>query len=99
GGPDAVGTHAADSCLCRMRELLPAVKLIGRPVLVLDHDALGSRCGATQCSLPALFPAPLPTAHTLGPDPYAARGFSLAAIALPRASAALPTPAVGPTVT
>lgn len=41
----------ADSCLRRMRELLPAIKLIGRPVLVLGHGALGSRLARSLAGL------------------------------------------------
>ncbi|WP_433513755.1 Gfo/Idh/MocA family oxidoreductase [Nonomuraea sp. CA-143628] len=36
----------ADACLRRLRALLPAVKTIGRPVLVLGYGTLGSRLAA-----------------------------------------------------
>lgn len=54
----------ADSCLRRMRELLPAVKLIGRPVLVLGHGALGSRLARALADLGCVV-------HVVDPDPLA----------------------------
>ncbi|MBS2547748.1 Gfo/Idh/MocA family oxidoreductase [Catenulispora sp. NL8] len=36
----------ADSCMRRLRELIPTVKFIGRPVLLLGYGTLGSRLAA-----------------------------------------------------
>ncbi|SFK20151.1 S-adenosyl-L-homocysteine hydrolase, NAD binding domain [Streptosporangium canum] len=53
----------ADSCLRRLRELLPAVKVIGRTVLVLGYGTLGSRLAAALraqgCRVHVVDPAPL----------------------------------------
>ncbi|MEU8042413.1 hypothetical protein [Streptosporangium sp. NPDC049078] len=53
----------ADSCLRRLRELLPAVKVIGRTVLVLGYGTLGSRLAvalrAQGCQVHVVDPAPL----------------------------------------
>lgn len=54
----------ADSCLRRLREMLPAVKLIGRPVLVLGHGALGSRLARALSDLGCVV-------HVVDPDPLA----------------------------
>lgn len=54
----------ADSCLRRMRELLPAIKFIGRPVLVLGHGALGSRLARSLADLGCVV-------HVVDPDPLA----------------------------
>lgn len=54
----------ADSCLRRMRELLPAIKIIGRPVLVLGHGALGSRMARSLTGLGCVV-------HVVDPDPLA----------------------------
>ena len=54
----------ADSCLRRLRALLPAVKMVGRPVLVLGHGALGSRLARALADLGC-------QVHMVDPDPLA----------------------------
>ncbi|WP_433259769.1 hypothetical protein ACQPYK_49250 (plasmid) [Streptosporangium sp. CA-135522] len=54
----------ADSCLRRLRELLPVVKVIGRTVLVLGYGTLGSR-------LAAALRAQGCQVHVVDPDPLA----------------------------
>ncbi|SDI49976.1 Oxidoreductase family, NAD-binding Rossmann fold [Sinosporangium album] len=53
----------ADACVRRLRALLPAVKTIGRPVLVLGYGTLGSRLAAALhahgCQLHVVDPDPL----------------------------------------
>ncbi len=54
----------ADSCLRRLRELLPAIKVIGRSVVMIGFGALGSRLAvalaAQSCQI-----------HVVDPDPMA----------------------------
>ncbi|WP_285729328.1 Gfo/Idh/MocA family oxidoreductase [Nocardiopsis sp. ATB16-24] len=54
----------ADSCLRRLRALVPAVKMIGRPVLVLGHGALGSRLSRALADQGC-------QVHVVDPDPLA----------------------------
>ena len=54
----------ADSCLRRLRALLPGVKLIGRPVLVIGHGALGARVARALADLGC-------QVHIVDPDPLA----------------------------
>ncbi|MEU0484546.1 Gfo/Idh/MocA family oxidoreductase [Streptosporangium sp. NPDC006013] len=54
----------ADSCLRRLRALLPAIKVIGRTVLVLGYGTLGSR-------LAAALRAQGCQVHIVDPDPLA----------------------------
>ncbi|MBO7936569.1 hypothetical protein [Streptomyces antibioticus] len=53
----------ADSCLRRLRALLPAVKVTGRPVLVLGYGTLGSRLATALrhqgCQIHVADPDPL----------------------------------------
>ncbi|WP_326646904.1 hypothetical protein OG884_11590 [Streptosporangium sp. NBC_01755] len=53
----------ADSCLRRLRELLPAMKVIGRTILVLGYGTLGSRLAsalrAQGCQVHVVDPEPL----------------------------------------
>ncbi|MFD4577421.1 hypothetical protein ACFWNK_34045 [Streptomyces sp. NPDC058417] len=53
----------ADSCLRRLRALLPAVKVTGRPVLVLGYGTLGSRLATALrhqgCQMHVVDPNPL----------------------------------------
>jgi S-adenosylhomocysteine hydrolase len=53
----------ADSCLRRLRALLPAVKITGRPVVVLGYGTLGSRLAqalrAQGCQIHVVDPDPL----------------------------------------
>lgn len=54
----------ADSCLRRLRALLPGVKLIGRPVLVTGHGTLGARLARALADLGC-------QVHVVDPDPLA----------------------------
>jgi hypothetical protein len=54
----------ADSCLRRLRALLPAVKLIGRTVLVLGYGTLGSRLATALAGQGCQI-------HVADPDPLA----------------------------
>ncbi|MFG1755324.1 Rossmann-fold NAD(P)-binding domain-containing protein [Streptosporangium sandarakinum] len=81
----------ADSCLRRLRELLPAVKVIGRTVLVLGYGTLGSRLAAALraqgCQVHVADPDPLaliaaaeaghPTYRTVGDALRSVRPFLL----------------------
>ncbi|MGW4731708.1 NAD(P)-dependent oxidoreductase [Streptomyces shenzhenensis] len=53
----------ADSCLRRLRALLPAVKITGRPVLVIGYGTLGSRLAKALhnqgCQIHVVDPDPL----------------------------------------
>lgn len=54
----------ADSCLRQLRTLLPGIKLIGRPVLVIGHGTLGARLARALADLGC-------QVHVVDPDPLA----------------------------